>query len=133
MPPTFSGYMIRSLLFAGLGGFLGTVLRLMASRLFQPDHNSLFPWNTLLINIAGSFLIGIFLAIFEKGIVNSSEWRLFLTVGICGGFTTFSTFSADAILLLQNKDLLRFSLYAGSSVLFGILAIFAGKAIIESF
>lgn len=124
--------MIKSLLFAGFGGFLGTVLRLMASRLFQPDQNTLFPWNTLLINIAGSFLIGVFIAVFEKGVISSSEWRLFLTVGICGGFTTFSTFSADAIILLQNKDLLRFSLYAGSSVVFGIIAIFTGKALIES-
>lgn len=124
--------MIKSLLFAGFGGFLGTVLRLMASRLFQPDQNTLFPWNTLLINITGSFLIGVFIAVFEKGVISSSEWRLFLTVGICGGFTTFSTFSADAIILLQNKDLLRFSLYAGSSVVFGIIAIFTGKALIES-
>ncbi len=124
--------MVRSMLFAGLGGFIGTILRFLVSKYFQLNFDTVFPWGTLIINIAGCFLIGIFLGIFEKGFIMSSEWRLFFTVGICGGFTTFSSFSNDAYMLLQNKELLKFSLYAGMSFVFGIVSVLLGKNLIEA-
>lgn len=124
--------MVRSMLFAGIGGFIGTVLRFLVSKYFQVNFDTVFPWGTLVINIAGSFLIGIFLGIFEKGFIMSSEWRLFFTVGICGGFTTFSTFSNDSFMLLQNKEILKFSLYAGMSFVFGIVSVLIGKNLIEA-
>lgn len=124
--------MVRSMLFAGIGGFIGTVLRFLVSRYLQINFDTVFPWGTLIINIAGSFLIGIFLGIFEKGFIMSSEWRLFFTVGICGGFTTFSTFSNDSFMLLQNKEILKFSLYAGMSFVFGIVSVLIGKNLIEA-
>ena len=124
--------MVRSMLFAGIGGFIGTVLRFLVSRYLQINFDTVFPWGTLIINIAGSFLIGIFLGIFEKGFMMSSEWRLFFTVGICGGFTTFSTFSNDSFMLLQNKEILKFSLYAGMSFVFGIVSVLIGKNLIEA-
>lgn len=124
--------MVKSMLFAGIGGFIGTILRFLVSKYFQINFDTVFPWGTLIINIAGCFLIGIFLGIFDKGVIMSSEWRLFFTVGICGGFTTFSSFSSDAFILLQNKEILKFSLYTGMSFLFGILSVFAGKNLIEA-
>lgn len=124
--------MVKSMLFAGIGGFIGTVLRFLVSKYFQVNFDTVFPWGTLVINIAGSFLIGIFLGIFEKGFMMSSEWRLFFTVGICGGFTTFSTFSNDSFMLLQNKEILKFSLYAGMSFVFGIVSVLIGKNLIEA-
>lgn len=124
--------MVKSMLFAGIGGFIGTVLRFLVSKYFQVNFDTVFPWGTLVINIAGSFLIGIFLGIFEKGFIMSSEWRLFFTVGICGGFTTFSTFSNDSFMLLQNKEILKFSLYAGMSFVFGIVSVLIGKNLIEA-
>lgn len=124
--------MVKSMLFAGIGGFIGTVLRFLVSKYFQINFDTVFPWGTLVINIAGSFLIGIFLGIFEKGFMMSSEWRLFFTVGICGGFTTFSTFSNDSFMLLQNKEILKFSLYAGMSFVFGIVSVLIGKNLIEA-
>ena len=124
--------MVKSMLFAGIGGFIGTVLRFLVSKYFQVTFDTVFPWGTLVINIAGSFLIGIFLGIFEKGFMMSSEWRLFFTVGICGGFTTFSTFSNDSFMLLQNKEILKFSLYAGMSFVFGIVSVLIGKNLIEA-
>ena len=120
------------MLFAGIGGFIGTVLRFLVSRYLQINFDTVFPWGTLIINISGSFLIGIFLGIFEKGFIMSSEWRLFFTVGICGGFTTFSTFSNDSFMLLQNKEILKFSLYAGMSFVFGIVSVLIGKNLIEA-
>ena len=124
--------MVKSMLYAGFGGFIGTVLRFLVSKYFQINFDTVFPWGTLIINIAGSFLIGIFLGIFEKGFIMSSEWRLFFTVGICGGFTTFSTFSNDSFMLLQNKEILKFSLYAGMSFVFGIVSVLIGKNLIEA-
>ena len=124
--------MVKSMLYAGFGGFIGTVLRFLVSKYFQINFDTVFPWGTLIINIAGSFLIGIFLGIFEKGFMMSSEWRLFFTVGICGGFTTFSTFSNDSFMLLQNKEILKFSLYAGMSFVFGIVSVLIGKNLIET-
>ncbi len=120
------------MLFAGIGGFIGTILRFLVSKYFQIHFDTVFPWGTLIINIAGCFLIGIFLGIFEKGFIMSSEWRLFFTVGICGGFTTFSSFSSDAFMLLQSKEILKFSLYAGMSFVFGILSVYVGKNLIEA-
>jgi CrcB protein len=122
--------MVKSLFFAGFGGFIGTVLRFLVSKYFQNHFDTVFPWGTLIINILGCFLIGILSGLFEKGAQMSPEWRLFFTVGICGGFTTFSSFSNDAVMLLQNKEILRFSLYTGTSFFSGIISVFLGKNLI---
>lgn len=123
--------MVRSILIAGFGGFLGTTFRFLISKFIQFHYSSGFPWGTFTVNIVGSLLIGILFGISEKGNFMSPEWRLFLTVGFCGGFTTFSTFSNDAFLLLQGKEFLRFASYAGFSFFFGILAVFFGRFIIK--
>lgn len=124
--------MVKSLLFAGFGGFIGTVLRFLVSKYFQINFDTVFPWGTLIINILGCFLIGVLSGIFEKGAVMSLEWRLFFTVGICGGFTTFSSFSNDAVMLFQNKELLRFSFYVGMSFFGGIISVILGRYLIET-
>jgi CrcB protein len=119
--------MVRSLLIAGLGGFIGTILRFAVTRYIQVSYVSVFPWGTLLVNVVGSFLIGLFLGFSEKGNLMSPEWRLFLTVGLCGGFTTFSSFSNDAIILLQGREMIRFSLYISLSFFLGLISIFLGR------
>ncbi len=96
--------MLKSIMIVGLGGFIGTVLRFWVTRGFQLSQTSVFPWGTLTVNIIGSFVIGIVLGISEKGNFLSPEWRLFLTIGLCGGFTTFSSFSNEAFLLLQGRN-----------------------------
>jgi len=88
--------MLKTLFIAGTGGFIGTVLRFLVSRYFQENTFSLFPWGTFTVNIVGSLLIGIFYGMSERGNLLSPEIRIFLTVGICGGFTTFSSLSNDA-------------------------------------
>jgi CrcB protein len=123
--------MIKSILITGLGGFIGTVLRFLISRHFQLSYATVFPWGTFIINILGSFLIGLILGISEKGDIMSPEWRIFFTVGICGGFTTFSSFSNDALLLLQDKEILKFAMYTGLSFFLGILTVFIGKNLIK--
>ncbi|WP_291857075.1 fluoride efflux transporter CrcB [Marinilabilia sp.] len=123
--------MIKAMLIAGLGGFIGTVFRFLTSRYVQISFASTFPWGTFLVNIIGSLLIGVFFGFSERGQMMSPEWRLFLTVGLCGGFTTFSSFSNDALLLLENRELFRFAAYSGLSFFLGILSVFLGRAIIK--
>jgi len=117
------------LFIAGFGGFIGTVFRFLISRYIQGSYISVFPWSTFIINIFGSFLIGIFYGISEKGNFMSPEWRIFLTVGICGGFTTFSTLSNDALILLQSSEIFRFALYAFLCFFLGLLAVFIGRTL----
>jgi CrcB protein len=83
------------------------------------------------VNLLGSLLLGIVFGLSEKGNLLSPEWRIFLTVGICGGFTTFSSFSLDAYVLLQSREILRMIIYASFSFALGLLAVFAGRSMIK--
>ena len=125
--------MIKSIIIVGFGGFIGTVARFLISRYFQENVASVFPWSTFIVNIVGCLLIGIIYGISEKGDFMSPEVRLFLTVGICGGFTTFSTFANDSFLLLRQEEWIRFALYASLSFFIGLLAVYAGRIIFKLF
>jgi CrcB protein len=125
--------MLKSILIIGLGGFIGTVARFLISRYFQMTVSSVFPWSTFIINIVGCLLIGLIYGISEKGDVLSPDIRLFLTVGICGGFTTFSTFSNDSFMLIRDQEWLRFALYTSLSVFVGLMAVFVGRFMTKLF
>lgn len=86
-----------------------------------------FPWATFGVNIAGCFLIGLFYALSDR-INISAEVRLMLTAGLCGGFTTFSTFSNDCMLLLRQGEWALTLTYISLSVVLGICACFAGAS-----
>lgn len=123
--------MVKSLLIAGFGGFVGTAFRFLIPRYIQINYISVFPWGTFLVNILGSLVIGIIFGLSEKGNLLTPEWQIFLTVGICGGLTTFSTFANDAFILLQNKDWLRFTFYPTFSFFLGLNVVFIGYALIK--
>ena len=123
--------MLKTLIIIGLGGFIGTIARYLISRYFQLNVSSMFPWGTFIINILGCLLIGIIYGLTEKGDFLSTEFRLFLTVGICGGFTTFSTFSYEALLLLRQEEWIRFAFYTSFSLFLGLLAVYAGKVSVK--
>jgi CrcB protein len=122
--------MIRIILIAGAGGFLGTVARFLASRYFQNLFLSAFPFGTFLVNVAGCLLIGIFYGLSQKGNILSPEWRMFLTVGFCGGLTTFSTFAGENLALLKDGNFFYFALYTGLSVFLGLMATYLGNTFI---
>ncbi len=123
--------MFKTLLICGTGGFIGTVIRFLISRYFQENSLSLFPWGTFSVNIIGSLLIGIIYGISERGNILSPEILLFLTVGICGGFTTFSTLANDSYILMQGKEWLKLSLYTSLSFFLGLVAVYIGRLLVK--
>jgi len=113
--------MVTKLLLVALGGAVGSVLRFGIQR----GLNLSFPYGTLLVNLAGSFLIGVLLATASRPFT-SDYGRLLLVSGFCGGFTTFSAFTHEGIsLLTQNKPVL-FALYLSASVVGGFLLTWTG-------
>lgn len=123
--------MVRSALIIGIGGFLGTVARYLIGRYFQVGLSSAFPWGTLVVNLLGCLIIGVIYGVTEKGDYLSPDVRLFLTVGICGGFTTFSSLANDAFLLIRQEEWIRFVLYSGISFTVGLFAVYFGRLVVK--
>ncbi len=117
------------LVLVAAGGAIGASLRhlsnLAAFRLIGPN----FPFGTAFVNISGSFLMGIVMEIVARRFGASNELRLFLAVGLLGGFTTFSSFSLDAVALYERGALGLAAFYVIGSVVAGIAALFAGFAV----
>ena len=117
--------LIKSILAVGAGSFLGGSGRYLVS-LAMKGVSKGFPWATLAVNLAGCFLIGLLWGLFSKNGSDSSNWALFLTVGLCGGFTTFSTFSKEALVMLQGGNIWGFAGYVAISVIAGIALVALG-------
>jgi len=122
---------LKNMLIVGVGGGMGSIARYLCQKYFYESHPHPFPFGTFAVNIFGCFLIGIFYALSEKGNLLTPEWRIFLTTGICGGFTTFSSFAYENVTLLKAGDYLYFGLYAAGSVALGIIATFCGIALLK--
>ena len=104
---------------AGIGGALRQYLGIVIAKSLDP----VFPYGTLLINISGSAVMGLVVGIFEVRNIQSAELRLFLTTGILGGYTTFSTFSLDSITLWEQGQHTASFVYAGVSLIASLAAI----------
>ena len=114
-----------------LGGGIGAASRhginLLAARMLGTG----FPYGTIFINVAGSLAMGVIAEFFALKGGLPQHWRLFLTTGILGGFTTFSAFSLEAALLYERGELIGAAIYVVASVVLAILALFAGLAIVR--
>ena len=121
--------MIKQLLLVGLGGGVGSMLRYLISLRVCPQ--SVFPFATFAVNISGCFLIGLFVGLLERYSIFGNDTRLLLVVGFCGGYTTFSTFSAENIKLLQSGNVLTAVAYTLLSVGLGVLALWGGNELAE--
>ncbi|MES2119020.1 MAG: fluoride efflux transporter CrcB [Pseudomonadota bacterium] len=110
---------------AGIGGALRHGVNVASSRLFGLG----FPFGTLIVNIAGSFLMGLLAGYFAFRPGVDQHMRLFLTTGILGGFTTFSAFSLDTMLLIERNRYALAAGYAAGSVAFSVAALFIGLAL----
>ncbi len=115
---------MKSIIAVFVGGGIGSVMRFLLAAVLQRSFPGIFPWGTLAVNIAGSLLLGIFAGLASRSFL-STEWRMFLAIGLCGGFTTFSTFSLEVAELLRTQYTIAL-LYIATSVLAGIGAIAAG-------
>jgi fluoride exporter len=124
--------MDRNILLVGLGGLIGSVARYLVAILFAGQFASSFPLATFAVNIAGCFLIGILFALSDRGNILSPEWRVLLTTGFCGGFTTFSTFSYESIKLMQDSEFLYLGLNVVLSVVIGFAATYLGILLVRS-
>ena len=117
---------LYTLLLIGLGGFVGSTLRYLTVRLVDSKFNTLFPFGTLTVNIVGSFLLGLVFMLATRKAGLTENARLFLGVGFCGGFTTFSAFAMENFNLLEQKLIGTALLYIIISVVIGISALAAG-------
>jgi CrcB protein len=113
-----------------LGAGLGGVARYAVGGWVQELGGAAFPWGTLAVNISGALLIGLLFR-FSEGTALRPEWRLFGAVGFCGGYTTFSTFSFEAVKLLQDGQWQRAFGYALASVIGSIIAVLVGFSLAE--
>jgi CrcB protein len=109
------------------GGALGAVARYGLSGWIQ-ERGGFFPWGTLVVNVAGAFLLGFGFRYLEATAI-PAEWRQAVTIGFLGAFTTFSTFSYEAVALVQDGDWSRAAAYVVGSVVLGLLAVAAGLGI----
>lgn len=117
------------ILSVALGGAIGSVARYLVGGWFAARFGASFPYGTFVINVTGSFIIGMFLAFAQERVWLSPYWRLFFAVGVVGGYTTFSTFEYESIRLLQDGEMLLGALYLVGSVMTGAVSAVAGIAV----
>ncbi len=123
---------MKNVFLVGIGGFIGSIARylvsiIMSKFFFMPT----FPIGTFIVNIVGSLIIGIIYALYSKGEFLTTEWRLFLATGFCGGFTTFSSFSYEGIYLIQQGEFFNLALYVFSSIIIGFASAYLGVIIVR--
>ncbi len=122
--------MLLKCLAVGAGGFIGSVFRYLVG-LIPFLSKSEIPFQTLAVNVVGAVLIGMIVQSADTYGNISEQWMLFLKVGICGGFTTFSTFSLEALGLMQSGRMLLFGVYAAVSLALCIAGVYAGKMLVS--
>lgn len=116
---------IRNILAVGAGSFIGGAARYLVS-LAMKGIGKGFPWATLTVNLVGCLMIGLLWGILSRNATETTTWGLFLTVGLCGGFTTFSTFSKEALTMLHTGQTWGFATYIALSVIAGIALVALG-------
>ena len=119
---------MNKIILVGVGGFIGAALRYLITGYVQNLTQSVaFPYGTLVVNITGCFLIGIFSQLAESHSILTAEMRLLLMVGILGSFTTYSTFSSETMNLLQDQRLFFALINIGTHIILGLSAVLVGR------
>lgn len=121
--------MLKAVFIVGLGSFIGGVLRYYISVLMKNFCGQGFPWSTLLVNLVGCFAFGVLFALFGRHGSMNNAWCLLLTTGLCGGFTTFSTFANECVQMLQNGDVYGFVGYVLASFIAGFSLVALGYCV----
>lgn len=121
-----SRILLRNLLFVGLGGAVGSILRYLISLYAGRYLSENFPWGTFLANFAGCFVIGMLIGYFDRQQLAQPDMKLLLLTGFCGGFTTFSAFAAENVRMLIGGHVFNALLYICISVFICLIAVWAG-------
>lgn len=117
--------MLKEIIAVFIGGGIGSVLRFLLNKIEIVSENN-YPYSTFISNVVGCFVLGLVLGYFIKNGSNNSTLFVFLTVGLCGGFTTFSSFSNENLQLIQNGHILSFLIYTLLSLILGIMFVYFG-------
>lgn len=117
---------MKKILYVGVGGAAGTFLRYAVLQIPLPSGTEFRPLLTMFINISGSFLLGCLMVLFEKAVPVSAAFRVGITTGLLGGYTTFSTMCKDSVLLWTSQSPLFSAAYLAASVFLGLAAARAG-------
>ncbi len=120
---------MQKYLLAGIGGFLGTVMRLWIGTIVDAKLGTKFPYGTLAVNLSGCFLIGVILTILNERLNINPAWRYLLPIGFIGAYTTFSTFEYETLLGFQNGEWPIPLLYVTLSVFLGFACVWIGTAV----
>ncbi|MBU1075696.1 MAG: fluoride efflux transporter CrcB [Spirochaetes bacterium] len=125
---------MQHLFFIAIGGSIGALSRYTLSRYIGQTANDLFPYGTLLVNVAGSFLIGFFFEIFNRSVI-SSDLKSLITIGFLGAFTTFSTYTLETVNLFRDNEIkmgvLNIVYNNSLAILFLIIGIYFSKVILK--
>ncbi len=116
---------MQQLFLIAVGGSLGAIARYGLSTFVYHTTSETFPWGTLVVNLTGSFAIGVVIELFESAII-PTEWRSFITIGFLGAYTTFSTYTLETVNLLRDGELKLATLNIVASNLIGILFVVLG-------
>jgi fluoride exporter len=114
------------------GGAIGSLMRYAVASLVQSAAWPGFPWGIFVVNVSGGFIMGIVVELAALKISMTPELRAFLTVGVLGGYTTFSTFSLDSALLIERGDYMSAAAYMAGSAILSVVALFAGLWLVRT-
>jgi len=121
---------LTNIFLVGFGGFIGSVLRYLASGYVQQSTKSIdFPYGTLVVNVVGCFIIGFLAQLAEDRGVFTSESRIFVFTGFLGGFTTFSSFGNETLNLARDSQMLNAFANVGANVILGLFAVWLGRTV----
>ena len=123
--------MLKEIIAVFIGGGIGSVLRFMVNKIEFISENNI-PYPTLISNILGCFILGLVLGYFLKNENPNSILFVFLTVGVCGGFTTFSSFSYENLELLENGQIFTFLTYMFGSLVVGMISVYSGTYLFKT-
>ena len=123
---------IYTSLIIGLGGFIGTTLRFLLSSSIEKSFATSFPIGTILVNLIGCFLIGLLSGYFTQKLGDQTQLFFFLTIGVLGGFTTFSAIAMDSQVFIENGEYLKMLTYISVQAILGIALCLIGYNIIKN-